>query len=87
MLTELEDIMKNIGLISFSLVLAAIAVNAYAQTKSELIDQKFEMANKWLHQNNLGITTAPEQAFLSDYVLITGKARRQQMRIPRRIRG
>jgi len=44
-----------------------------SQTPTSAIDQRFQMANQWLNQNNLSITTSPEQAFMTDYILIAAE--------------
>jgi len=38
-----------------------------------LVDARFAAANEWLNKNNLSVTTAPEQAFIKDYVLVFGE--------------
>lgn len=44
------------------------------QTISPLsIDGRFQIANHWLKQNNLSITTSPEQAFINDYILVAAE--------------
>ncbi|MEW6674990.1 MAG: hypothetical protein AB1348_03070 [Nitrospirota bacterium] len=37
------------------------------------IDERFEKANQWLNQNNLSVTTSPEQAFINDYILVAAE--------------
>src|SRR5271157_5786200 len=44
-----------------------------SQPGTAAIYQRFEAANKWLNQNNLSITKTPQQAFISDYVLVIGE--------------
>ena len=44
-----------------------------SQPGTAAIYQRFEAANKWLNQNNLSITKTPQQAFISDYVLVVGE--------------
>jgi hypothetical protein len=43
------------------------------QTPISPVDQRFQAANQWLNQNNLSITNSPEQAFMSDYILVASE--------------
>lgn len=54
------------------LIVLALAGVAFAQqdTVPSQADLRFQSANQWLNQNNLSITTSPEQAFISDYILV-----------------
>lgn len=40
------------------------------QPPTAQIDARFQAANEWLNQNNLSVTTSPEQAFVNDYLLV-----------------
>ncbi|MBI5195787.1 MAG: hypothetical protein HZA10_05660 [Nitrospirae bacterium] len=37
------------------------------------IDAKFQTVSKWLNQNNLTVTTSPQQAFVNDYILVAAE--------------
>lgn len=74
--------MKKIIILLFSILL--IAGLAIAQQEmmpggmqqpapSPQISATFQMANQWLNQNNLSITTSPEQAFINDYILVASE--------------
>lgn len=54
------------------LMLLGLAGVAFAQQEAvpSQADSRFQDANQWLNQNNLSITTSPEQAFISDYILV-----------------
>ena len=56
----------------FILMLLGLAGVAFAQQEAvpSQADLRFQDANQWLNQSNLSITTSPEQAFMSDYVLV-----------------
>jgi hypothetical protein len=43
------------------------------QSPTSAIDQRFQMANQWLNQNNLSITKSPEQAFIGGYILVAAE--------------
>ncbi len=36
------------------------------------VGERFGLAEKWLHENNLSFTTSPEQAFVDDYIMVAG---------------
>lgn len=38
-----------------------------------IISDKFTQATKWLNQSNLSLTTSPNQAFMNDYIMVTGE--------------
>lgn len=58
----------------FTIVSIAIAQqNATLIAQDNKISSTFENANKWLNQNNLSITTSPEQAFINDYILVASE--------------
>lgn len=40
---------------------------------SPQVSATFQAANQWLQQNNLSITTTPEQAFINDYLLVAAE--------------
>jgi hypothetical protein len=70
--------MKKSGL--FILLLLGIYSIVFAQqevppqgTVSSQISATFQTANQWLQQNNLSITTSPEQAFINDYILVAAE--------------
>jgi hypothetical protein len=47
---------------------------AAAQSQSmNLVDERFQKANQYLHQNHLAPTTSPDQAFMNDYILVVGE--------------
>lgn len=54
------------------LMLLGLAGVAFAQQEAvpSQADLRFRDANQWLNQNNLSITTSPEQAFINDYILV-----------------
>ena len=35
--------------------------------------ESFGSAERWLHENNLSLTTSPEQAFIDDYIIVAGE--------------
>ncbi|MEW6162683.1 MAG: hypothetical protein AB1606_05170 [Nitrospirota bacterium] len=57
-------------------LLTGLAVYVNAQQPMQPpspIDERFEKANQWLNQNNLSVTTSPEQAFINDYILVAAE--------------
>jgi len=59
-----------------AILLIGICGVIFAQQSDQLsprISTAFETANQWLHQNNLSITTSPEQAFVNDYILVAAE--------------
>jgi hypothetical protein len=37
------------------------------------VGESFGLVEKWLHENNLSLTTSPEQAFTDDHILVAGE--------------
>jgi hypothetical protein len=68
---EEEEIMRRIVFIMMLLIIGlAGAAFAQQETVPSQADLRFQSANEWLKQNNLSITTSPEQAFINDYILV-----------------
>jgi len=44
-----------------------------SQSPTAAIDARFQTANQWLNQNNLSVTTGPEQGFINDYILVASE--------------
>jgi len=44
-----------------------------SQPSTSPIDERFQKANEWLNRNNLSVTTSPEQAFMTDYILVVAE--------------
>lgn len=77
--------MKRKGFIALLLVigLAGIAVaqmmpgqqtgTTPSQPPTAAIDARLQTANQWLNQNNLSVTTSPDQAFINDYILVASE--------------
>ncbi|BCB96047.1 hypothetical protein JZK55_09690 [Dissulfurispira thermophila] len=66
-----EDKMKRkVFILLFLIVGLASIAFAQQETVPSQVDQRFQAANEWLNQNNLSITTSPEQAFMNDYILV-----------------
>jgi hypothetical protein len=78
--------MKMKGFIVLLLMLTGLAGFAFAQQQPDMqqpvtqpqapagaIDQRFQLANQYLQQNNLSVTTAPDQAFMNDYILVAAE--------------
>jgi len=75
--------MKKSGL--FILLLLGIYSIVFAQYEPGMVQPQqteqppsqvsatFQAANQWLSQNNLSITTSPEQAFINDYILVASE--------------
>ncbi len=57
----------------FVFISSAMAQQDTSQISQDRIASTFEKANQWLQQNNLSITTSPEQAFLNDYILVAAE--------------
>lgn len=55
------------------LVLSIVLITGIAFAEQDKVSATFEKANQWLQQNNLSITTSPEQAFLNDYILVVAE--------------
>ncbi len=59
------------------LILGAVAYvqpqTAPTRDTQSQISSTFQTATQWLQQNNLTITTSPEQAFINDYILVVGE--------------
>lgn len=68
-----------VGLLSLSML--SVFHKVYAQFEGETQTQQppspvaetFQMANQWLRDNNLTLTTTPEQAFVNDYILVAAE--------------
>ncbi len=43
------------------------------QTVPSQVDMRFAAANQWLNRNNLSVTTAPDQAFVNGYFLVSAE--------------
>ncbi|MBF0330251.1 MAG: hypothetical protein HQL10_13950 [Nitrospirae bacterium] len=52
------------------IVLCLTGVAFAADGGTAQVDARFAAANEWLNKNNLSVTSAPEQAFVNDYVLV-----------------
>ncbi len=54
----------------FAIVSISLAQEGPSQVTQDKISATFEKANQWLSENNLNITTSPEQAFVDGYIII-----------------
>ncbi|GER92373.1 hypothetical protein A45J_0088 [hot springs metagenome] len=61
---------RKVFILLFLIVGLASIAFAQQETVPSQVDQRFQAANEWLNQNNLSITTSPEQAFMNDYILV-----------------
>lgn len=55
------------------LVLSIFFITTLTFAQEDRVSSTFEKANEWLKNNNLSITTSPEQAFLNDYILVAAE--------------
>lgn len=55
------------------LVLSICFITTLTFAQEDRVSSTFEKANEWLKNNNLSITTSPEQAFLNDYILVAAE--------------
>ncbi|MDP2168618.1 MAG: hypothetical protein Q8J64_09850 [Thermodesulfovibrionales bacterium] len=60
-------------LLVFALAGYAMAEEGMSPAKAAQIDDTFSRATQWLKQENLSVTTSPEQAFIGDYILVIGE--------------
>jgi len=53
----------------------ALAVDQAAvnQPVPPAVGERFELAEKWLHENNLSVTTSPDQAFTEGHIMVAGE--------------
>jgi len=66
--------MKKLKL--FLLPLIGSGIFVFAQQQDGVLSKistTFEAAKQWLQQNNLTVTTSPEEAFINDYILVVGE--------------
>lgn len=56
-----------------SLVAAILMVSVSSLAFADEVDSRFKQARKYLHDNNLTVTTTAEQAFTQDAILMTGE--------------
>ncbi len=75
--------MKRISSILLNLVFVSVILLIYQSTAVSQegmqaqppspVTERFQMANQWLNENNLSITTSSEQAFVNDYILVAAE--------------
>jgi len=63
---------KGVFVLFFIVGLAAVAF-AQQRSTSGAIDQRFEKADRWLHEKNLSVTRSPEEALVNEYILASGE--------------
>lgn len=72
---KLKDIPVVFAILMFCLIGASVEAQQVSEKKTTavMVNEKFNQTAMWLNQNNLSVTTSSTQAFINDYIVVTGE--------------